>query len=125
MQNKQEKSGYFAHVYNGIRLDFDCISFANVFIKIIESFRLSELYTPEALIHEYRESMQEELNDYSLLLGNVFRTAEMQFETARFSGLKESELQEYKRLSEQIKEVYTLMRHKTIRFARLIVIQEK
>ena len=32
------------------------------------------------------------------------KTAEMQFETARFSGLKESELQEYKRLSEQIKE---------------------
>ena len=53
----------------------------DVFIKIIESFRLSELYTPEALIHEYRESMQEELNDYSLLLGNVFRTAEMQFDT--------------------------------------------
>ena len=54
----------------------------DVFIKIIESFRLSELYTPEALIHEYRESMQEELNDYSLLLGNVFRTAEMQFDTS-------------------------------------------
>ena len=54
----------------------------DVFIKIIESFRLSELYTPETLIHEYRESMQEELNDYSLLLGNVFRTAEMQFDTS-------------------------------------------
>ncbi|MBQ2901993.1 MAG: PolC-type DNA polymerase III [Agathobacter sp.] len=53
----------------------------DVFIKVIESFRLSEQYNAEALIHEYRESMQEEINDYSLLLGNVFRTAEMQFET--------------------------------------------
>ena len=32
------------------------------------------------------------------------RMAEMQFENARFSRLMESELQEYKRLSEQIKE---------------------
>ena len=53
----------------------------DVFIKIIEKFRLSEQYTPENLIREYRESMQDEINDYSLLLGNVFRTAEMQFET--------------------------------------------
>lgn len=53
----------------------------DVFIKIIESFRLSEQYNAEALLHEYRESMQEEINDYSLLLGNVFRTAEMHFET--------------------------------------------
>ncbi|MBP3678237.1 MAG: PHP domain-containing protein, partial [Agathobacter sp.] len=53
----------------------------DVFIKIIESFRLSEQYNAESLIHEYRESMQEELNDYSLLLGNVFRTAELKFET--------------------------------------------
>ncbi len=55
----------------------------DVIIKIIESFHLSEQYNAESLIHEYRESMQEEINEYSLLLGNVFRTAEMQFETAR------------------------------------------
>ena len=53
----------------------------DVFIKIIESFRLSEQYNPEILLNEYRESMQDEINDYSLLLGNVFRTAELQFET--------------------------------------------
>lgn len=53
----------------------------DVFIKIIESFHLSEQYSAQALLHEYRESMQEELNDYSLLLGNVFRTAQMEFET--------------------------------------------
>jgi len=53
----------------------------DVFIKIIESFRLSEQYNAESLLHEYRDSMQEEMNEYSLLLGNVFRTAEMQFDT--------------------------------------------
>ena len=53
----------------------------DVAIKIIEKFQLSEQYNAQALLHEYRESMQEEINDYSLLLGNVFRTAEMQFET--------------------------------------------
>ena len=52
-----------------------------VFIKIIESFRLSEQYNAESLMHEYKESMQDEINEYSLLLGNVFRTAEFQFET--------------------------------------------
>ena len=55
----------------------------DVIIKIIETFRLSEQYNAQALLHEYRESMQEELNEYSLLLGNVFRTAEMEFETPR------------------------------------------
>jgi len=53
----------------------------DVFIKIIENFQLSEQYNAQALIHEYRESMQEEINEYSLLLGNVFRTAKMEFET--------------------------------------------
>lgn len=53
----------------------------DVAIKIIEKFQLSEQYNAQTLLHEYRESMQEEINDYSLLLGNVFRTAEMQFET--------------------------------------------
>ena len=53
----------------------------NILVKIIEKFSLSEQYNPEALIHAYRESMQEELNEYSALLGNVFRTAKMQFES--------------------------------------------
>ena len=50
-------------------------------IKIIESFRLSEQYHAQALIKEYKESMLEELSEYSVLLGNVLRTAEMQFDT--------------------------------------------
>ena len=50
-------------------------------IKIIESFQLSEQYNAQALIKEYKESMLEELSEYSVLLGNVLRTAEMQFDT--------------------------------------------
>ena len=51
----------------------------DVFIKIIENFRLSSQYSAQSLLQEYRESMQEEINEYSLLLGNVFRTARMEF----------------------------------------------
>ena len=50
-------------------------------IKIIESFRLSEQYNAEALIKEYKDSMLDELSEYSLLLGNVLRTAEMNFKS--------------------------------------------
>ncbi len=50
-------------------------------IKIIESFRLSEQFSAKNLIPEYKESMIEELNEYSVLLGNLFRTAEFTFET--------------------------------------------
>ena len=55
----------------------------DVFIKIIENFQLSEQYNAQLLLQEYRESMQEEINEYSLLLGNVFRTAEMHFDTPK------------------------------------------
>ena len=53
----------------------------DITIKIIESFRLSEQYQAESLIHEYKESMIEELSEFSVLLGNVLRTAEMHFDT--------------------------------------------
>ena len=55
----------------------------DVVVKIIESFQLSEQYSAQTLLSEYRESMQEEMNEYSLLLGNVFRTAQMQFESSK------------------------------------------
>lgn len=54
----------------------------DITIKIIERFTLSEQYNARTLLQEYKESMQEEINAYSLLLGNVFRTAELQFETS-------------------------------------------
>ncbi len=53
----------------------------DIIVKIIESFTLSEQYNARTLLPEYRESMLEELNEYSVLLGNLFRTAEFDFET--------------------------------------------
>ncbi len=53
----------------------------NISIKIIESFQLSEQFSAKTLLPEYQESMLEELNEYSILLGNLYRTAEFTFET--------------------------------------------
>ncbi len=53
----------------------------DVFIKIIESFKLSEQYNAQTLMQEYKESMMEELNEYSVLLYNLLRTADIDFET--------------------------------------------
>ena len=50
-------------------------------IKIIESFELSEQYNAKTLLQEYKESMLEELNEYSVLEYNLLRTAEMDFAT--------------------------------------------
>ena len=57
--------------------------FANkaIAIKIIESFQLSEQFSAKTLIPEYQESILEELSEYSVLLGNLYRTAEFTFET--------------------------------------------
>ena len=53
----------------------------DIIIKIIESFQLSEQYSAKTLLPEYKESMMEELNAYSVLLANLFRTAEFDFQT--------------------------------------------
>ena len=53
----------------------------DIVIKIIESFRLSEQYNAKTLLQEYKESMLEELNEYSVLEYNLLRTADMEFET--------------------------------------------
>ena len=50
-------------------------------VKIIETFELSEQYNAKTLLQEYKESMLEELNEYSVLEYNLLRTAEMEFET--------------------------------------------
>ena len=57
--------------------------FANkaIIIKIIESFQLSEQFSAQTLLPEYQESIMEELSEYSVLLGNLYRTAEFEFET--------------------------------------------
>ena len=50
-------------------------------VKIIETFELSEQYNAKTLLQEYKESMLEELNEYSVLEYNLLRAAEMDFET--------------------------------------------
>ena len=48
-------------------------------VKIIESYELSEQYTPKSLIEVYKDSILDELNAYSALEYNLLRTADMEF----------------------------------------------
>ncbi len=51
----------------------------NITVKIYERFELSAQYTPENLMEAYRESILEELRDYSHVLYNAFRTADISY----------------------------------------------
>ena len=48
-------------------------------VKIIESYELSEQYTPKSLIEVYKDRILDELNAYSVLEYNLLRTADMEF----------------------------------------------
>ena len=50
-----------------------------VAVKIIEKFNLSSQYTPEKLMAVYRESILEEIRNYSVLLYNLMRCSKMEF----------------------------------------------
>ena len=49
-------------------------------IKLMEHYRLSGQYTAKTLLNTYKESMLCEIKEYSLLLYNIFRKAEIRFE---------------------------------------------
>lgn len=49
-------------------------------VKIYEKYTLSKQYTPETLFQIYGDSMRRELQQYSMLMGQVFRTAKMEFD---------------------------------------------
>ena len=51
-----------------------------VAVKIIEKFNLSSQYTPEKLMAVYRESVLEEIRNYSVLLYNLMRCSKMEFD---------------------------------------------
>lgn len=51
-----------------------------VAVKIIEKFNLSSQYTPEKLMAVYRESILEEIHNYSVLLYNLMRCSKMEFD---------------------------------------------
>lgn len=54
---------------------------AQMTIKIYESFELSSQYNPEKLMDIYKESILEELKQYSRIEYNVLRTATLQYPT--------------------------------------------
>ena len=49
-------------------------------IKLMEHYRLSSQYTAKTLLDTYKESMLCEIKEYSLLLYNIFRKAEIRFD---------------------------------------------
>ncbi len=53
---------------------------SGVSVRIIEKYRLSKQYSPQTLMGVYKESILEELNEYSVLEYNILRTAEMRFD---------------------------------------------
>lgn len=71
------------HKKNIINLERDIVHqlFPNqtMSVKIMEKYQLSQQYTAEKLMDVYKESIGEELKEYSLLLYNVFRCAKMEF----------------------------------------------
>lgn len=48
-------------------------------VKIIEKYQLSEQYTPRTLMDMYKDSIFEELKEYSLLDYNLLRSSKMEF----------------------------------------------
>ena len=51
----------------------------DVNVKIIETFSLSSQYNPKTLMDVYKDSLLDELFDYSVIAYNILRTAEMEF----------------------------------------------
>lgn len=50
-----------------------------ILVHVIEKFQLSAQYTPETLLSVYKDSILDELNNYSVLEYNLLRTADMKF----------------------------------------------
>ena len=52
----------------------------DITVKIIEKYSLSEQYNAQALFQVYKDSILEELSEYSVLEANLLRTASMEFD---------------------------------------------
>ncbi|MBO5097511.1 MAG: PolC-type DNA polymerase III [Agathobacter sp.] len=57
----------------------------DITVKIIEKYSLSEQYNAQALFQVYKESILEELSEYSVLEANLLRTASMEFDGPRLT----------------------------------------
>ncbi len=59
-----------------------------MWVKIIEKFTLTGQYTPKLFFDAYRTSMSMELKNYSILVYNMFRTAQITFPEEQKMELK-------------------------------------
>ena len=60
-------------------------------VRIEEQYELSEQYTPEALMREYRDSIIEELKHISVLAASMFAQADISFEEGNIIQLYQRE----------------------------------
>ena len=65
------------------QIEEQLFSQGNIPVTIIEEYRLSEQYTPENLMHAYKESILFELEQKSVLEKNMFQKAKCRFEGER------------------------------------------
>ncbi len=65
------------------QIEEQLFSQGNIPVTIIEEYRLSEQYTPENLMHAYKESILLELEQKSVLEKNMFQKAKCRFEGER------------------------------------------
>ena len=65
------------------QIEEQLFSQGNISVTIIEEYRLSEQYTPENLMHAYKESILFELEQKSVLEKNMFQKAKCRFEGER------------------------------------------
>ena len=65
------------------QIEEQLFSQGNIPVTIIEEYRLSEQYTPENLMHAYKESILFELEQKSVLEKNMFQKAKCRFEGKR------------------------------------------
>ena len=62
------------------QIEEQLFSQGNIPVTIVEEYRLSEQYTPENLMHAYKESILFELEQKSVLEKNMFQKAKCRFE---------------------------------------------
>ena len=65
------------------QIEEQLFSQGNIPVTIVEEYRLSEQYTPENLMHAYKESILFELEQKSVLEKNMFQKAKCHFEGER------------------------------------------
>ena len=65
------------------QIEEQLFSQGNIPVTIIEEYRLSEQYTPETLMHAYKESILFELEQKSVLEKHMFQKAKCRFEGER------------------------------------------